>query len=314
MNITGKPVGYQRGVYDELCEIAADFFDFDWSSLAVAPRMNVLLCGSTGGGKTYLCRRLAAQLGLPLLDLEYAGWVVTGANSRGGAHTLRLAYNFVQRHARGIICLDEVDKLGSAQETSDWTRCVHLEVFSLLDRRVLAGVVEGADPSDDAPRFRMKSEEIQSRLRHGHLVVGAGAWQHLWRRVPAAGFGQTEPAPQLPAYNELAELIRPEVLNRFHSQVLFLPPLARADYESLVQEILPELPESFRPIITEAARVTVAQAVATQKGFRWIEELVGHAIRAVRTSADKTNLTLEMAKLCSLKSPLTDEIDRLPNR
>ena len=310
MNVFGKPVSYQLAVYHELREIAADFYDYDWSSLPIAPRTNVLLVGSTGGGKTFLCKRLATELGLPLLDVEYANWVVTGAGTRGGMHTLRLIYTFVQRYARGIIVLDEVDKIGTDQ-ASDWTRSVHLEVFALLDKRVLSGVIEGGDPNESSSRFRMTGEEIQARLLRGHLVIGAGAWQHLWRRVPSAGFAEVnEHASQLPTYKELVELTRPEILNRFNSKVLFLPPLSRLDYQSLVEETLRSLPESFRPIMTEAARATLDQAIEMQKGFRWIEELVGHAIRVLRSSAPKNALTREIAaRLCSPQPTQSDEID-----
>lgn len=309
MNITGRPANYQRAVYDELREIAADFYDYDWSSLPIAPRTNVLLVGSTGGGKTFLCRRLASDLGLPLLDLEYANWVVTGAGTRGGMHTLRLIYTFVQRHARGIIVLDEVDKIGTDQ-ASDWTRSVHLEVFALLDKRVLSGVIEGSDPNENSPRFRLTGEEIQARLLRGHLVIGAGAWQHLWRRIPSAGFAEVnESALGLPTYSQIVETIRPEILNRFNSNVLFLPPLSRLDYQTLLEESLPRLPENFRPVMREAALATLDQAVEMQKGFRWIEELVGQAIRVLRPAAPKKTLTREIAaKLCSPRTTLTDEI------
>jgi SpoVK/Ycf46/Vps4 family AAA+-type ATPase len=309
MNIAG-PVGYQRAVYDELRETARDFFDYDWHSLPVAPRTNVLLVGSTGVGKTYLCRRLAAELGLPLLDLEYANWVVTGAGSRGGTHTLRLAYAFVERHAQGIIMLDEVDKIGTDQETSDWTRSVHLEVFSLLDRRTLAGVIEATDP-EGVPRFRMTADQIQVRLFRGHLIVGAGAWQNLWRKTPSVGFGRREnDTMELPTYRELIQRIRPEILNRFNSKLLFLPPLSRLDYQSLVEETLHSLPENFRPLIREAAHATLDEAVQTQKGFRWIEELVAQAIRIIRTSEPKKTLVQEVAsRLASRRGVLTDGID-----
>ena len=310
MNATGAPVSYQRAVYDEIREIAADFFDYDWSALPITPRTNVLLVGSTGGGKTFLCRRLAAELGLPLLDVEYANWVVTGAGTRGGMHTLRLVYAFVQRHTRGIVVLDEVDKIGTDQETSDWTRSVHLEVFSLLDRRILAGVIEATDP-EGLPRFRMTAEEIQTRLLRGHLIVGAGAWQHLWRKTPLVGFGGGEDrSVELPTYRELIQRIRPEILNRFNSKLLFLPPLSRLDYQSLVEETLRSLPESFRPLIRQAARATLDEAVETQKGFRWVEELVAQAIRIVRTSEPKKTLVQEVAsRLSSRQGVLADGID-----
>src|SRR4051812_8578020 len=107
MNVTSRPASYQLAAYEELRELARDFFDYDWSGLSVTPRTNILLAGATGVGKTFLCRRLASDLNLPLLDLEYSNWVVTGANSRGALQTLRMAYRFVEQHERGVIALDE---------------------------------------------------------------------------------------------------------------------------------------------------------------------------------------------------------------
>lgn len=282
MNNATEPVGYQRAVYNELREIAADFYQGPWHSLALAPRTNVLVVGASGGGKTFLSHHLASELKLPLLSLEYGNWIVCGASSRGATHTLRLVYNFVQKHSRGIIALDEVDKLG-VDGATDWTRSVHLEVFSLLDKRILTGVVENADAFDDQPKLVMTAEQIQERLVRGYLVIGSGAWQHLWTEREAPGFGhQNRCARRLPTYKQLVTCLRPEILNRFRSDILFLPPLGRDDYNALLGEILVRLPEQFRTTMTAAALTTIDEAVETQKGFRWVEELLAVAVRDVR--------------------------------
>ncbi len=168
---------------------------------------------------------------------------------------------------------------------TDWTRSVHLEAFSILDKRVLAGVIENADASDDQPRLLMTAEQIEERLVSGYLMTGSGAWQHLWRKHEAAGFGQQKPCRRpLPTYKELVACLRPELLNRFRSDILFLPPLAHDDYNALLEEILVRLPAKFRPTMTAAAVSTLDAAVETQKGFRWVEELLSIAVRDVRRS------------------------------
>ena len=280
MTVTREPVAYQRAVYQELREVAADFFDGDWHSLVLEPRTNVLVVGASGGGKTFLSQHLATERKLPILSLEYGSWVVCGASSRGAIHTLRLLYRFVQDHPRGIIALDEIDKLG-VDATSDWTRSVHLEIFSILDKRVLSGVLEEA-VDDEMPKFLMTGDEIKTRLVRGYLIVGSGAWQHLWRTRAAAGFRQVSDGSALPTYDNLANCLRPEILNRFRTQPLFLPPLSRGDYLALLDEILHRLPHGFRKTMTTAALASVEQAVETQKGFRWVEELLSVAVRDAR--------------------------------
>lgn len=283
MNVSGQPADYQRAVYEELLETAADFYQYDWHALPVTPRTNVLLVGSTGTGKTYLCRRLAAELEIPLLDLEYGTWIVTGARASGGVHTLRHVYGFIEAHERGVIVFDEIDKLGGSESLSDWTRSVHMEVFSLLDRRVFPAVVDRDSSDDEGPVLTLTAQQLEHRLTRGYMIVAGGAFQHLWRKQCTAGFAAGESAvASLPTYKELVETVRPEVLNRFRARVLFMPPLSRADYLRLVEETLVRLPEEFGPIIREAATTTVDEAVSMQKGYRFVEELVASAIRSLR--------------------------------
>ncbi len=293
MITTAKPVGYQSGVYQELRELARDHFDYDWHDLAVTPKTAVLICGSTGSGKSFLCRQLALGLDLPFLDLEYSNWVVTGAGARGGLHTLRLLYRFIEKHQRGVIVLDEIDKLGTADGASDWTRSVHVEVMALLDRRVLPGIIEAAEDNYEERNYSLTAEELQQRFRQGYLLIGAGAWQHLWRQSLTAGFGSSAITHNEPTYEELVRVVRPEILNRFRSCILFLPPLMVAEYEALVNETAKRLPPEFGPLIYEAAARSLREAVETQRGFRWIEELVAGAVRILRTSSIKKSESLK---------------------
>lgn len=284
MNTAARPAQYQLSTFHELGELAADYYDFDWRSLPVTPRMNVLICSGTGTGKTFLSEQLARELGIPRLLLTFGNWIVSGARARGGLQTLPLIYSFIDKHERGIIALDEIDKVYSQEASGEWTRAVQLEIFSVLDKIVLPGLVEGAQHNDDGPLFTHRREDIERRFARGYLVVGSGAWQHLWRAPSAAGFGSPSNQCRLPSHDQLVQTIPPEILNRFRADILYLGPLTKADYESLVKETLLRLPHEFGPFIREAAARTLGEAVRTQKGYRWIEELVASAIRILRVS------------------------------
>lgn len=284
--VTSKPAQYQMSTYNELRELAGDFFDYNWQSLPVVPRTNVLICASSGAGKTFLCSQLARELRIPLLDLEFANWVVVGARARGALQTLQLLYRFVDRYPKGIVALDEIDKMG-ADSSSEWTRAVHSELFSVLDKRVLGGIVEAAEQSDEGPPFAFRPEDIERKFVRGFLIIGSGAWQHLWDANTITGFGSTAQSSHTPTYAQLLQSIRPEVRNRFRSEVLYMRPLTKADYESLVEETVSQLPTEFAPLVRKAAAESLNKAVETQKGYRWVEELVGAAIRTLRVSKSR---------------------------
>ncbi|MEY2508806.1 MAG: hypothetical protein QOH01_3135 [Verrucomicrobiota bacterium] len=283
MNSAARPARYQLSAFHELRELAADYYDFDWRSLPVSPRMNVLLCSGTGTGKTFLSAHLARELGIPRLLLTFGNWIVSGARARGGLQTLPLLYSFIDRYERGIIALDEIDKIASPDGTGEWTRAVQLEIFSVLDKVVLPGIVEAGQHGEDGPLFTLRREDIERRFARGYFIVGSGAWEHLWRAPSAAGFIPPSNAAQRPTYDQLLQTIPAEILNRFRGEVLYLGPLTKADYESLLEETLHRLPQEFAPFVQDGAAKSLNEAVRTQRGYRWIEELVATAIRAVRT-------------------------------
>jgi hypothetical protein len=192
-------------------------------------------------------------------------------------------YSFIDRHERGIIALDEIDKIASPDGTGEWSRAVQLEIFSVLDKVVLPGIVEGGH-SEDGPLFTLRREDIERRFARGYFIVGSGAWEHLWRARSAAGFIPPSNSAQRPTYDQLLQTIPAEILNRFRGNVLYLGPLTKADYESLLEETLHRLPREFAPFVRHAAAQSLNEALRTQRGYRWIEELVATAIRALRTS------------------------------
>jgi hypothetical protein len=282
----GQPVGCQRAVYAELLECARDYFFGDWHDLPIKVRINPLLVGSTGSGKTFLINRLAADLGLPVFTATAGDWILLCAHMRGAPPTLPLLYQFIERHSQAIIFLDEIEKLGRwDNETSDWGRCCQLEIFSILDRKVIPGVLE----ESSGPRFSLSAEQLAERLEHSTFIVSAGAWQQLWetKRNPV-GFKDLGDTIEVPSHAKLAASLRLEILNRISGTPLMLPPLSANDYHSVFEEIFRGLPANIRKIVQQPTEAQIQEAVRSNKGFRFFEELLAVAVRSRRQGQPST--------------------------
>jgi hypothetical protein len=93
-------------------------------------------------GKSYLMKQLGKQIGAPVLLLNVSSWQPMG--SREHTNTWTTIVSFLKKHDRGIIVLDELDKLDGDEA---WVGYVRLEIHDLLD-----GVIPPAldlDPDGD---------------------------------------------------------------------------------------------------------------------------------------------------------------------
>ncbi|GAA5867926.1 hypothetical protein JCM3774_004726 [Rhodotorula dairenensis] len=94
-------------------------------SAAVEPlfeKSNILLLGPTGTGKSLLARTLARQLEVPFVSVDAASW--TAAGYVGGdveeciARLAEAAEGDLDKAARGIVFIDEIDKIAATSGTT----------------------------------------------------------------------------------------------------------------------------------------------------------------------------------------------------
>lgn len=164
-------------------------------------RHHVLLLGPTGVGKSCMVRRLAELLDVPLVFAAATQLVEVGYRGRVVDDLLRAllaaANNDPRRAERGIVCLDEIDKVRSAD--GDVGRDVSGEgvqnaLLTLLDGRI----VDGSDTQRHAPvdssrvlflctgAFVGLERIVQKRL---DAAAGAGSLGFHCRDTARAGYG-----------------------------------------------------------------------------------------------------------------------------
>jgi ATP-dependent Clp protease ATP-binding subunit ClpX len=155
---------------------------------------NILLLGPTGSGKTLLAQTLAKKLNVPFAiadatTLTEAGYV--GEDVESVIKSLyRNAGGDVERAARGIVCIDEIDKIARKGGGPSVTRDVSGEGVQQALLKILEGKTATITP--DGARNRPQQELIQIDTTD-ILFICTGAFNGIEelvrRRVGQQGLG-----------------------------------------------------------------------------------------------------------------------------